>query len=63
MDKILLSQAAMALRVSRERAMRLVLSGQLEGELVAGRWLVTRASLDRFLARQNGASNAAVATA
>jgi len=57
MEKIVLSQAAIALHVSRERAMRLVLAGELEGELIAGRWLVSRDSLEQLLARRHRGSS------
>lgn len=51
-----LSVVALELRLSRERALRRVLSGELEGELRAGRWYVVRASLDQAIAGKLTAS-------
>ncbi len=45
-------EAAHEAGVSRERIVRLVQCGTIEGQLVAGRWLVERASLDRFISNQ-----------
>lgn len=45
-DIITLPIAAQRLGVSREIAMRLVLRGELEGELIAGRWLLSRRSVE-----------------
>lgn len=40
-----LAEAAMRLRVSRERALRRVLSGALPGRQVDGKWFVERDAL------------------
>jgi hypothetical protein len=52
-EEIPLSQAALRLRVSGDRARRKVLTGELEGRLVAGRWLVNVASVERLLAAEH----------
>lgn len=40
-----LSEAAQQLRISWQRAWRLVLTGDLSGQKVNGRWMVTTASV------------------
>lgn len=51
-DIALPSEVALALGISRERAVRLVQGGFLQGELIAGRWVISRKSLERYLARR-----------
>lgn len=46
-DELPLSAAAQRLGVSWQRAWRMVLTGELVGRQVAGRWLVDEASIDR----------------
>jgi hypothetical protein len=48
-EEVSLAQAAQRLGVSWHRAYRLALTGKLEARLIAGRWLVTSASVDRAL--------------
>ncbi len=42
-----LSQAAMRLEVAYSSAYNLMLKGELDGEMIRGRWYVSRESLDR----------------
>jgi hypothetical protein len=44
-SQIPLSEAAQQLRISWQRAWRLVLTGDLSGRKVNGRWMVTKASV------------------
>ena len=44
-----LPDACLHLRVSWHKGWRLLLIGRLEGRKVAGHWLVTRASVERFV--------------
>ena len=46
--KIPLPLVAQRLKVAYDVAIKLVLTGQLDGEKVGTRWLVTAASLDEF---------------
>lgn len=41
-EMVPLSQAAQQLHISRERAARRVMNGELEGELLNGRWYVSQ---------------------
>ena len=52
-----LSEAAITARINRERLLRLVQSGQVQGRRnVTGRWEVNRGSLDTYLSsRTSGA--------
>jgi hypothetical protein len=47
-----LAEAAQFLRVSWPRAWRLMLMGRLDGRKVGGRWFITTASIEAFLARE-----------
>ena len=57
-----LPEAARRLRMSGDRCRRLVLCGRLEGRQVAGRWLVTAASVER-IAQELAAESVSVAPA
>lgn len=43
-----LNEAAMALRLSREQTLRLILRGELVGQKDGTRWVVDAASVDRM---------------
>jgi hypothetical protein len=45
MENMLVTEAAVALGVSRERAIRMIQGGRLDGRLVAGRWVVSAESV------------------
>lgn len=47
-ERLPLSLAAQRLKVSSERAKRMVTCGRLEGEFFAGRWMVTAESVARL---------------
>ena len=51
-DLIPLSQGALEARLNRERLLRLVQAGRIAGQQIAGRWLISRASLDHYLAER-----------
>ena len=53
-----LAEGAHRLSLSWGQAWRLLLNGSLQGEKVRGRWMVSRASVDR-LARERADSGAA----
>ena len=52
-EKITATQAAQRAAMSRERLLRRVQSGHIDGELIAGRWIIDVDSLDRFLAEEH----------
>lgn len=59
-----LPQAALALRMSRDRTMRLVLTGELEGwQGAGGRWFIAPMSIEKYRAAQQQETPAATATA
>ena len=43
-----LSDAALLLRMNRERVLRRLQDGRLDGQQVAGRWFVSRNSIERL---------------
>jgi len=47
-DRLPLSLAAQKLKMSSERAKRMLTCGRLEGEFFAGRWMVTRDSVEKL---------------
>ncbi len=47
-ERLPLSLAAQRLQMSSERAKRMLTCGRLEGEFFAGRWMVTRESVERL---------------
>jgi hypothetical protein len=51
--------SAQQARISADRMRRLVLSGEVTGRLVAGRWLIDGASLAAWIARQREPAPAA----
>lgn len=53
--EIPLALAAQSASLSWAQAWRLVLSGELEGRKVKGRWVIARASLEAWL-RERGAA-------
>lgn len=56
-----LIDAAISLSLSRERTLRLVLAGKLEGEQYCGRWIVSSSSVARFKRERSEQTLAAVA--
>lgn len=54
-DLIMLSEGALVARLNRERLLRLVQAGSVHGELIAGRWHVSRSSLKDYLATRDAA--------
>jgi hypothetical protein len=46
------SEAAQQARISRERLLRKVQQGEIAGEIIAGRWMISELSLREFLRRQ-----------
>jgi excisionase family DNA binding protein len=50
--RISATEAAQLARVSRERLLRKVQQGEIEGELVGGRWMISEISLQKFLRGQ-----------
>lgn len=46
-ERLPLSVAAQRLRVSTERARRMVTTGRLQGVLFAGRWMIDAKSVER----------------
>jgi hypothetical protein len=55
-----LSDAALELGMTRERVMRRVQSGQLEGGKIYGHWVVSRAAIERARAEAAQASTGEV---
>jgi hypothetical protein len=51
-ERIPASSAALLAHLSGEQLRRRILRGEIQAELVAGRWLVYRRSLDDYLVRQ-----------
>jgi excisionase family DNA binding protein len=45
---ITLSEAAMRLRMNRERVLRRIQDGEIDAERVAGHWMVSAASVKEF---------------
>ena len=43
-----LSDAALLLRMNRERVLRRLQDGRLDGQQLAGRWFITRDSIERL---------------
>ncbi len=56
--EVTLTQAAARLKISYHHALRLVLTGRLEGEQVNGRWVVDLRSVQRMAEIQVGAHTA-----
>ncbi len=52
-ERVSLTDAALLLRMSYHRALRLILIGALEAEREDGRWRVSRASVQRLLEERN----------
>jgi len=52
-EKVTTTEAAQQARMSRERLLRRVQAGEIDGQLVAGRWLIDSASLQRFIGQQS----------
>ena len=59
----MLSEALLRAHMSRERMLRLIWAGEVEGEQLAGRWVVNRASLERYLAARAATPAPVTATA
>lgn len=57
-----LAVAAQQLRRTPDATRRMVTTGQLDGELRGGRWLVTRESLERLASEPAPAPEAAAAS-
>ncbi len=53
---ISLSEASLRLEMNRERVLRRIQDGTLGGQLIAGRWHVSKADCARLLRERNGAS-------
>lgn len=58
-ERVTMPEAAMRLRRSWHQTWRLALTGQIEATKEGGAWRVSRASLDKFIARQSIAPQAA----
>lgn len=56
-NEVSLMEAAVAIRASRERTLRMVLTGRLEGRRTATGWKVRRSSVDA-VSKQMGRSAA-----
>ncbi len=50
-DQLTATEASRLARMSPDRLLRRLRAGEIEGELVAGRWLVDREALQRYLDR------------
>jgi hypothetical protein len=50
-DRITATEATRLARMSPDRLLRRLRAGDIDGELVAGRWVVSRSSLERYLRR------------
>ena len=55
-EKVSATSAAHELRISRERVVRLVQRGLLDGKNEDGRWLVDPRSIERYKAQERGAA-------
>lgn len=58
-----LSTAARRLRLSWASAYRLILMGQLDGQLINGRWQISQESLDRVVKERSAAGDRAAQVA
>ena len=56
-DLVTASEVAQKLKCSRESVVRLIQQGKAAGQLVAGRWVVPAAEVDRLVEQRRAASS------